>query len=381
MKLKPAGVVGPGDGRWLVGPGGRFHGRSRRRRAVRHEDRAGDGQQSGAGRRDGRRPLLHRRAGLRVGRIRPGVLIGGDGRAGCDESGREQGGHACRLQLVQEHGPHDPFCQSDDRDRDHPGRQRPSRPRRRREPGRGVRERGRHRRSRRLRGEQRHRERGRGGQDSSRQSDAQPFPTACQSALDRPERPAQLLRRLLLSQALQAAEHDRRAVVPGESGELFMDHRAEVIPGTFGHDLRPRLARLHLVRATPYGGRPGGGRDVVRHAVEPGGQRIPPPDRSRLAGQDEEGGLEGVLGVVHVTEHAPADAEDHRPVSFHQRGEGQLGGLAVAGREPVEQLPVGQPADRPRGEQRVDRPEGGPAAVSGHRPLPPRAGMSPIHVV
>ena len=35
-----------------------------------------------------------------------------------------------------------------------------------------------------------------------------------------------------------------------------------------------------------------------------------------------------------VAEHAPADAEDHRPVPLHQGLEGQLGAVPVPGGEP-----------------------------------------------
>ena len=50
--------------------------------------------------------------------------------------------------------------------------------------------------------------------------------------------------------------------------------------------------------------------------------------------------------MVAVAQELPADAEDHRPVTRHQGGEGGLaGGVAPRG-EPVEELPVGQPGDR-----------------------------------
>src|SRR5262249_8144328 len=48
-------------------------------------------------------------------------------------------------------------------------------------------------------------------------------------------------------------------------------------------------------------------------AVQPAAEQLAPPDGPRLAGQDEEGGLEGVLRVGSVGEHAAAGGEDHRP--------------------------------------------------------------------
>ncbi|MEJ7639241.1 MAG: hypothetical protein WKF75_15020 [Singulisphaera sp.] len=44
-----------------------------------------------------------------------------------------------------------------------------------------------------------------------------------------------------------------------------------------------------------------------------------PRDRAGLAGQDQEGRLEGVLDVVLVPQDRPAGRQDHRPVPGHQR--------------------------------------------------------------
>jgi hypothetical protein len=57
---------------------------------------------------------------------------------------------------------------------------------------------------------------------------------------------------------------------------------------------------------------------AVRDAVEPAAQRFLPGDRPGLAGEDEEGRLEGVLGVVRVAQHPLADAEHRGPVAPHQ---------------------------------------------------------------
>jgi hypothetical protein len=65
--------------------------------------------------------------------------------------------------------------------------------------------------------------------------------------------------------------------------------------------------------------------------------RLVPAHGAGLASQGEEGGLEGVLGVLHVAEHAPADAEHHRPVTADQFCEGVL---VAAGAEAFQQLPV-----------------------------------------
>ena len=55
--------------------------------------------------------------------------------------------------------------------------------------------------------------------------------------------------------------------------------------------------------------------------MEPARDRVAPIELA-AAGQDEERGLEGVLGVVRVAEQPAADAEDHRPMLPHQGREG-----------------------------------------------------------
>src|SRR5262249_19071321 len=80
-------------------------------------------------------------------------------------------------------------------------------------------------------------------------------------------------------------------------------------------------------------------RRPVGHAVKPVGDPLPRPNRRRLADQDEERRLEGVLGVVVIPEDAPAHAPDHRAVPPHQRFEGRP---RAAADEALQQLPVGE---------------------------------------
>jgi hypothetical protein len=67
--------------------------------------------------------------------------------------------------------------------------------------------------------------------------------------------------------------------------------------------------------------------------VEPAAQGLPLADGSGPAGQQQERGLEAVLGVFHPAEHPPADAEDHRPVPLEERCERRLVSPAEVGRE------------------------------------------------
>jgi hypothetical protein len=56
-----------------------------------------------------------------------------------------------------------------------------------------------------------------------------------------------------------------------------------------------------------------------------------------LPGQGNESRLEGVLGVVPVAKHAPADAQDQRALSPHQ---GREGGLVTLAGKALQKLAV-----------------------------------------
>src|SRR5439155_394538 len=75
-----------------------------------------------------------------------------------------------------------------------------------------------------------------------------------------------------------------------------------------GGRLRQR-PHLPLPRLPPGGGGPGLLGGAIGHAVQPAGDLVARQDRLPLAGQDEEGRLEGVLGVAGVREQAAADSQ------------------------------------------------------------------------
>jgi hypothetical protein len=77
---------------------------------------------------------------------------------------------------------------------------------------------------------------------------------------------------------------------------------------------------------------------VIRDAVQPGAQRVLPPDGGRLAGEHQKCGLPGLLGVVGMAEHPAADPQYHRPVALDQ---GDERGLVPARDEAVQQVVVG----------------------------------------
>ncbi len=111
--------------------------------------------------------------------------------------------------------------------------------------------------------------------------------------------------------------------------------------------MRPPPARLG---PRPHRHSPG---DAVQPRAQPPGVA----DRPGPLHQDQERRLERVLDVVPVAEDPPADAQHHRTVQRHQRGERRL---VVAGREPLEQLAVVQarpPARRGRVARSTSTPQ------------------------
>jgi hypothetical protein len=87
--------------------------------------------------------------------------------------------------------------------------------------------------------------------------------------------------------------------------------------GGFGH-----LGYLLFPLLSPGSRHPRLEGGLVGHAVEPVGDHLAGHDRVGLADQDEEGGLEIVLGIMTIPQDAAADTPHHRPMPPHQRGQG-----------------------------------------------------------
>src|SRR5262245_59405991 len=83
---------------------------------------------------------------------------------------------------------------------------------------------------------------------------------------------------------------------------------------------------------------------TVGDAVEPASERCRLPNRTGVVGEDEAGGLEGVLGVGLVAEHAAADLQHHWPMTAHQ---GMEDSLLLLGSESLEQFLVRQVPQTP----------------------------------
>ena len=137
----------------------------------------------------------------------------------------------------------------------------------------------------------------------------------------------------------QAAQDERFAIGLGEALDLLVHGGLNLLRGCTASGIdRAQRARLLLVLAPPRGGPSCIGGHAIRDSVKPASQGLFLADGGGLPCQDQECRLKGVIGVMHVSEPAPADPQDHRPVPPHQHLEG---GLVVPGQEDAEQLSVG----------------------------------------
>ncbi len=129
----------------------------------------------------------------------------------------------------------------------------------------------------------------------------------------------------------------------------------------------------------PSGGvppQPAPSRDPAGHTVEPAADRIQPTDRAGPPHQDQESRLERILGVVRVMKEVPANAQHHRPVAQNQHLECSR---ITTAREPLQQLPIGQPRCGPRVEEDLDVARQLDGCTPGHAELPwTRSGFLPV---
>jgi hypothetical protein len=84
-----------------------------------------------------------------------------------------------------------------------------------------------------------------------------------------------------------------------------------------------------------------------------------------LLDEDQEGRLKRVFRVGRVAQDTPTDPQNHRSMPRHQHLEG---GTVARPQEPVEQLVVRKPRDRPLDEEPIEVARGGPHCFDIHRP-------------
>jgi hypothetical protein len=144
-----------------------------------------------------------------------------------------------------------------------------------------------------------------------------------------------------------------------------------MIVGAQRFDDRATSLRRFLFVESPSRRRHAGARRYAQsHSVKPTADRFAIANRSRSAHQDQEDGLERVFGFVRICKRSTADAEHHGPVALGQSSERKLGGLAAAGDEPVQKLPISQTSHRAGLKHGVQMPENG-LLQSSHGAPPP----------
>jgi hypothetical protein len=170
------------------------------------------------------------------------------------------------------------------------------------------------------------------------QAGPQQLAATLQPALDGPFGPAEQAGGLLQRLFLQAAEHQGGPVLLRQVLQLFKQQAPHFTQTQVEHRIRGRHGDSPILEDLPAGRVSfGAHRQAVGHPIQPTAHSLPPVDRAGLLREDQEGGLEGILGVVQIAQDAPAHTQYHRPVPFQQRREGVP--VPVPG-EPLQELVV-----------------------------------------
>ncbi|QDV38876.1 hypothetical protein ElP_68350 [Tautonia plasticadhaerens] len=212
-------------------------------------------------------------------------------------------------------------------------------------------------------GQGRGRARGRGAEPSAGQAASEQGPGPGEADLDGADRAAEPSGDLVVRAAAEVVQDHREAVAGGQAVDL-LEQGLVGVPGRLGLGLGP--GGEPFPGASPGGVEAGSEGDPAGDPAEPGRGGVPVPDRTRSPGEDEEGGLEGVLGGVGVPEQAEADPPDRRPVAPDEGLEGGLAGGVEVGGEVVQQSGVGPVAHHPQAKQRVQVAPGGDRSMSRH---------------
>jgi hypothetical protein len=101
--------------------------------------------------------------------------------------------------------------------------------------------------------------------------------------------------------------------------ERFMVQDCIICASHLGIDALVRhLGNSSFPSPSPFGAGPEPGSDPEGDAMQPATDRFLRPDGPRPGGKDQESGLEGVLGVVRITDKPTANGEDHGAVPQQQ---------------------------------------------------------------
>ena len=93
---------------------------------------------------------------------------------------------------------------------------------------------------------------------------------------------------------------------------------------------------VFLELATPHLSGTGLSRGADGDSVKPVAQQLGVPKAPGLAGQNEEDGLERILGKVTIPKVITTNAQNHRSMPCNQCGEGVLGRCIATFGEPLQ---------------------------------------------
>lgn len=142
--------------------------------------------------------------------------------------------------------------------------------------------------------------------------------------------------------AFEITKDKGQAQPVGQRGQLRIKDRLEVVPHLTGQNLGVRRGdHLLLLRPATDQVGPRLARRSMSDAIEPITDLFARANHGGTSREHQEYCLKGVLRKVPVADHAPADAEYHRPMPPHQRRERRL---IAHPDEFAKQLPIGQRA-------------------------------------
>jgi hypothetical protein len=143
--------------------------------------------------------------------------------------------------------------------------------------------------------------------------------------LERAQRTAESLCRLVACQPLQIAQQQGATVAFGQASELFVEHELRFADGQFVQDVARRAfmgtslastSTLSLLACLQG--------KATRYSKEPWPDRILGAEATSLAAQNQKDCLEYVLGFMFVAKHTPAHAQHHGPVTANENRKGRF---------------------------------------------------------
>jgi len=154
-----------------------------------------------------------------------------------------------------------------------------------------------------------------------------------------------MTRSLLMGSTLKVAKNHRRSETLWQPVDLFVEYSPQLIV-SWCKALLSRMGCPPLVPLASCGRGPGTSGSAECHLMEPWAERIANPEPAGFLDQYQERRLERVQAVVRIVEHASADAQNHGTMPLDQCRERQFGRFAALSREKLEELAVGQIANR-----------------------------------